>query len=149
MKKIITAAACAVLAGTVLQAQNVTDALRYSKNEYYGTARTMAMGNAFTALGGDIGSIGINPAGSAVNNYSQFAVTPGLNIQSSPADYSAYGVVGDGNPYTTTGNTQVRFVVPSIGMTLNIPTERKRGLMGVTLGITANTSRNKRIIKHS
>lgn len=140
MKKIITAAACAVLAGAVLQAQNVTDALRYSKNEYYGTARTMAMGNAFTALGGDIGSIGINPAGSAVNNYSQFAVTPGLNIQSSPADYSAYGVVGDGNPYTTTGNTQVRFVVPSIGMTLNIPTERKRGLMGVTLGITANTS---------
>ncbi len=139
MKKIITAAVCAVLAGTVIQAQNVADALRYSKNEYYGTARTMAMGNAFTALGGDIGSIGINPAGSAVNNYSQFAVTPGLNIMSSMADYSAYGQVGDGNPYTSTTNSQLRFVVPNIGMTLNIPTERKRGLTGVTIGITANT----------
>ena len=53
-------------------AQDMYDALRYSDYNYYGTARTIGMGNAVTALGGDLGSIGINPAGSAVNSYSQF-----------------------------------------------------------------------------
>ena len=45
------------------EAQTMYDALRFSENNYEGTARTMAMGNAFTALGGDLGSISINPAG--------------------------------------------------------------------------------------
>ena len=45
-------------------AQTVADALRFSDNNYYGTARSISMGNAFTALGGDLGSISLNPAGS-------------------------------------------------------------------------------------
>ena len=47
-----------------MEAQTMYDALRFSENNYEGTARTMAMGNAFTALGGDLGGITINPAGS-------------------------------------------------------------------------------------
>ena len=34
--------------------QTVGDALRFSDQNYYGTARSIAMGNAFTALGGDL-----------------------------------------------------------------------------------------------
>lgn len=52
-------------------AQTAYDALMFSENNYEGTARSVAMGNAFTALGGDLGAVTINPAGSAVANYSQ------------------------------------------------------------------------------
>ena len=47
-------------------AQNMYDAINISRNDYFGTARTVALGNAVTALGGDLGTISINPAGSAV-----------------------------------------------------------------------------------
>ena len=64
-------------------AQTAYDALLFSENNYEGTARTMAMGNAFTALGGDLGSVGINPAGSAVAGYSQITLTPSLTFSAS------------------------------------------------------------------
>ena len=51
--------------GVGANAQTMYDALRFSENNYEGTARTIAMGNAFTALGGDPGAVTINPAGSA------------------------------------------------------------------------------------
>ena len=57
-------------------AQTMYDAFNYSKSNYEGTARTVAMGNAFTALGGDIGAVSINPAGSAVARYSLVSVSP-------------------------------------------------------------------------
>lgn len=56
-------------------AQNINDVLRYSIEESQGTARFQAMGGAFGALGGDLSSLNVNPAGSSVFNYSQFTVT--------------------------------------------------------------------------
>ena len=44
-------------------AQNEVDVLRYSITQPTGSIRTMAMGGAFGALGADIASMGINPAG--------------------------------------------------------------------------------------
>ena len=67
-------------ATSAADAQGLEDAVRYSQNDYFGTARSMALGNAMTALGGDLGSIGINPAGSAVASYGQLTITPGLSI---------------------------------------------------------------------
>ena len=49
-----------------IQSQNLTDALRYSTENLNGTARFNALSAAFGALGGDISSIAINPAGSTV-----------------------------------------------------------------------------------
>ncbi|MEM1339960.1 MAG: aromatic hydrocarbon degradation protein [Bacteroidota bacterium] len=56
-------------------AQNINDVLRYSIEEPQGTARFQAMGGAFGALGGDLSSLNVNPAGSSVFNYSQFTIT--------------------------------------------------------------------------
>lgn len=56
----------ALFAITTIQAQDITDALRFSSEELSGTARFRAMGGAFGALGGDMSSITVNPAGSAV-----------------------------------------------------------------------------------
>jgi len=59
-------------------AQDITDAVRYSMDEIQGTARFRAMSGAFGALGGDMSSININPASSAVFNSSQASVSLGL-----------------------------------------------------------------------
>ncbi len=51
---------------TLSNAQNITDALRYSTEALNGTARFNAMSGAFGALGGDAAAMTINPAGSAI-----------------------------------------------------------------------------------
>ncbi len=60
---------------TFVSAQNINDVVRYSSDNLQGTARFQAMGGAFGALGGDLSSLNINPAGSAVFNFSEFTVT--------------------------------------------------------------------------
>ena len=59
----------------IVQSQEVKDALRYSQDNLNGTARFKAMGGAFGALGGDLSSLNVNPAGSAIFINNQVAVT--------------------------------------------------------------------------
>jgi len=76
MKKIF-AIAIASLAVSSIQAQDITDALRYSQTDLNGTARFRAMSGAFGALGGDFSSINVNPAGSVVFANNQVGFTLG------------------------------------------------------------------------
>ena len=114
------------------------DALNYSKSDYAGTARTVAMGNAFTALGGDLGAVTINPAGSAVARYSQVTVTPGVNISvnSATGTEASYGF--EKNLRTS----MARFTMPNFGFTINFDTHRTSGLKNWTLGFVANQTAN-------
>ena len=57
------------------QSQEINDAMRYAQDNLNGTARFRAMGGAFGALGGDLSSLNINPAGSAVFANNQVALT--------------------------------------------------------------------------
>ncbi len=59
-----------------LQAQDQVDALRYSQTFPGGTARSVAMGGAFGALGGDFASATINPAGMGLYRKSELTYTP-------------------------------------------------------------------------
>ncbi len=60
-----------------------------SKDKKYGTARYEAMSGAFGALGSDVSSISVNPAGAAVAIKSKFSVT--LNNRSTNLTTSYYG----------------------------------------------------------
>lgn len=127
------------IAAVTAQAQSVYDALLFSERNYEGTARSVAMGNAFTALGGDLGSIGINPAGSAVAKYSQISITPSLTIASN----TTHGVPPptDGSlPYFEKQfkNTATHFAIPNLGMTFNWETGRSSGLKNVSFGFIMN-----------
>ncbi|MRT94031.1 OmpP1/FadL family transporter [Ancylomarina sp. 16SWW S1-10-2] len=82
MKKYISLLFLTVFTG-VIYAQTADDALRYSQQHYTGTARSMAMGGAFGALGGDFSSIGINPAGLGVFQSSEFTFTPTMEMRKS------------------------------------------------------------------
>lgn len=68
-------------------AQNMWDAYRLSQQFNEGTARSVSMGNAVVALGGDMGALSINPAGSAVYRYNEFVVTPELTTANSNVIY--------------------------------------------------------------
>ena len=134
-KAIFLLAAC----GITLSAggQTMYNALDFSENNYYGTARTVAMGNAFTALGGDIGGLTINPAGSAVASYSQITITPSLNIAVNTAQGTAYN--GEANGFERRmRNSATRFTLPNVGVSLNFDTHRTRGLKSISVGFMAN-----------
>ena len=145
MKKILAAvflSAMALQAG----AQGWTDALNFSENDYLGTARSVGMGNAMTAVGGDLGSLTFNPAGSAVASYSQFTITPGLSIST----VTAQGSLSEGfeDKYQTRNN---RMGMPNFGAMMVYDTRNKRGLKRVSFGIVGNVTRdytNSRRLQH-
>lgn len=62
-----------------LIAQNEFDALRYSNLEFYGDARFNAMGGSFGALGANMSSLSINPAGIGVYQSSDMSFTPAFH----------------------------------------------------------------------
>jgi len=135
-KRILAAASAIAVASLTINAQNVNDALKFSVNEYEGTARTTAMGNAFTALGGDLGSIGINPAGSAVNSYSQYTLTPSVSIATTKATFSGGGETSSNNA------SQTRVTLPNIGVIMNVSTGRTYGLKSFSFGMVSNATAN-------
>ena len=76
-----------VLFNTVIHSQGISDALRYSQDNLNGTARFSAMSGAFGALGGDLSSLNVNPAGSAVFSNNQMAVTLSNNSTKNNSNY--------------------------------------------------------------
>ncbi|MCG9793350.1 OmpP1/FadL family transporter [Flavobacterium algicola] len=86
MKKIIYVF-IAGLSFASVQAQEVRDAVRYSQNNIMGTARYQAMSGAFGALGGDLSSLNVNPAGSSVFSNNQMALTFGNTTTNNASNY--------------------------------------------------------------
>ena len=119
-------------------AQTAYDAWLFSENNYEGTARSVAMGNAFTALGGDLGAVSINPAGSAVAGYSQITLTPSLTFSTNTAVGVPYE--GSTNPYfqRMMKSRQTCAGIPNVGFTFNFDTGRSSGLKSITAGFVLN-----------
>ncbi len=69
------------------QSQEIQDALRFSQDNLNGTARFRAMGGAFGALGDDLSSINVNPAGSAIFSNNQVSVTLSSFNKKNDSDY--------------------------------------------------------------
>ena len=75
MKKIVISFILVIFTMSIF-AQTIDDVLRYSKTNLSGTARYVAMGGAFGALGGDISAINTNPAAAGVFVYSEMNISP-------------------------------------------------------------------------
>lgn len=87
-------------------AQYNVDALRFSQSQPTGTARTLGLGGATTAVGGDYGSVAVNPAGLGMFQRSEFSFSPGLS--SINTDGRAFG--------TTTADSRSNLNVASLGL---------------------------------
>lgn len=137
MKKIsIIAIILLVAASLPARSQGVEDALRYSQQFYVGSARTMAMGNAFTALGGDLGATSINPASTAIYNCCEFAITGGWSWDRNEALFETT----EGSYTHSKGRTV--FTVPNISMVFSLPTGRDYGLVSYSFGFGYNKIAN-------
>ncbi|MFW5944509.1 MAG: OmpP1/FadL family transporter [Bacteroidota bacterium] len=92
MKKIIPLIVFIFAQFSIVTAQEteVSSALRNSQNIYEGSARFMSMGGAFTALGADLSSISLNPAGIGVYTGFQLEFTPSFHYQQTDTRTTGY-----------------------------------------------------------
>lgn len=132
MKRIVFAIITAVLTFTGLFAQDVNDALRYSRIFYTGTARFMSMGGAFTALGGDMSTLSQNPAGLGVFRSSEISVSPQLFHIKTSANFN--GITDD---------YLYNFNLAQIGIVSNVISGNdQNGLVSLNIGYSFNKTNN-------
>lgn len=128
--KILRTTAVALLAtATALaaNAQNAGDLLRFSQYNYsFSTARSAAMGGAFTSLGADLSTMSINPAGLGMYRGSEMGFTPSVTIGSMKTTY--------GSKVT---DNKTKFSVGNFGAALNLY-QGTGALTSYSLGIGYN-----------
>ncbi len=81
-----------------------------SQREVAGTARSMGMGGAFTSLGGDMASLGYNPAGFGMYQRNEVSATIGAGI----AHAKNY------NAYSTSDNTKFTMAINNVGASFKV-----------------------------
>ncbi len=75
----------------------------------FGTARSMAMAGAFTSLGGDLSSMGINPAGLGMYRSNEVSITPMMGFQTAKNSATDWGE-----------NSRNRFAMANLGVAFNL-----------------------------
>lgn len=93
----------------------------------FGSARSMAMAGAFTSLGGDVASMGINPAGLGMYRSNDLSFSPLMGFQSAENRAMAWGE-----------NNQSRFAVSNIGLVLNLYEDSDTNLLSMNFGFGYN-----------
>ncbi|MDR0954282.1 MAG: outer membrane protein transport protein [Rikenellaceae bacterium] len=109
----IVASAALLLTGT-LSAQQAGDILKFSNYDWSsGTARSAAMGGAFSSLGADFSSLAINPAGLGMYQASEAGITLGFNSLTSETNHYELGK-------SQTKSTKGHLGFNNAGMVLNL-----------------------------
>lgn len=102
-------------------AQSYPDALRINQSNYEGTARSQAMGSAFGALGADLTSQSINPAGLAAYRATELGLGFGVTVSNTESNY--YGFKAD--------NDKVSVPLNVLGISFNIGNTLRENATGV------------------
>ena len=119
-----------------LHAQGVDDAVNFSQTRYEGTARSMAMGAAVGAMGGDLTAVCINPAALGLYRGSEFTFTTGLQRTTTLSSY--YG--------TQDSDHRMRLSIPNIGLVMGGEVSNYRPLryLFLSFGLTRTNDHNFR-----
>lgn len=132
MKKILFLLTIALFSTSFLQAQNEEDALRYSRQFITGTARSVGMGGAMGAIGGDFTSLSINPAGIGVYRSGEFTISPSLNWNTTQSDFLGNKV----------NQTRYGMRLGNIGYVFTNKSEKETGIVSTSFGIGYNQINN-------
>ncbi|MBN1157969.1 MAG: hypothetical protein JXA61_01200, partial [Bacteroidales bacterium] len=124
MKRIVSSILAASIFA-IAHSQYVADALRYSQSYPSVTARSMAMGGAFTSLGGDFSSVYLNPAGLGLYRGSEFVVSPGL----------AYAGVKSRYYSQNNEDYKYQFMLGNLGYVGNYTSGRENGLVSASYAV--------------
>ncbi|WP_285057576.1 OmpP1/FadL family transporter [Pedobacter ginsengisoli] len=118
MKKITLSLVVTVAATVSTYAQSYApDALKFSQTNYGSTARFKGMGGAQIGVGGDMSSLGGNPAGLGLFTKSEFGLTPEFNGMTGKASFLN----------TTTDSNKDRLNLNNLGVVLYSPSLRAKG----------------------
>ena len=135
MKKIINLLLVAIVAtSSNAYAQYANDALRFSQTNYGSTARFKGMGNAQIGVGGDMSSLGGNPAGLGLFTKSEFSLTPEFNQLGANSLYLGQN----------TNTSKSKLNLNHLGLVLYSPSykmkgeDTKKGLLSTVYGIGYN-----------
>lgn len=131
MKKIVSALAI-ILCAQFAFAQDYNDVLRYSQFQYTGSARSISMGNAFGALGGDFTSASINPAGLGLYRSFEVSFSPSFGKIENDATYL-------GN---ATNDGMFDFNFNNLGLVLNFEGNPEKGVTRTVFGFGMNRLNN-------
>ncbi len=115
-----------------MAAQNMDDAIRYSRFFYQGTARFNGMSGAFTALGGDVSAIGLNPAAAGLFRTTEISLTPVVFFRDINTDWNGFG----------SDNSYSGFNLGQAGVVSSIKTGSSRGLTNLSFAYTFNRTNN-------
>jgi len=110
-------AAIVAAAGTTYAQSYTPDALKFSQTNYGSTARFKGMGGAQIGVGGDMSSLGGNPAGLGLFTKSEFSLTPEFNGMTGKADYLSQ----------RTNSSKDRLNLNNAGVVLYSPAYRVKG----------------------
>ncbi len=131
-RKILLIAAATLLLPAWMAGQNMDDALRYSRLFYQGTARFNGMSGAFTALGGDVSSIALNPAAAGVFRSTEISITPTVFFRDLSTDWNGYG----------SDNSYSGLTLGQAGVVSSFRTGSSKGLTNLNLAYTFNRTNN-------
>jgi len=133
MKKIFSIVL--VLNSLSVFAQNEIDALRYSKDGIFGTAKFTSMGGSFGALGGDFSNLHFNPAGLGLYQNSEIFISPSMHLNK----VNSY--------YTQKVETEkVDLTISNLGIIFSSPLKNKNwNRINFGIGINTLNSYNKDI----
>ena len=98
-----------------ISGQNILDVYNASTSFYQGTAKSMAMGNAMSAVGSDFSSMSINPAGLGLFRSNSFVITPSI--------YNTY--TKDNYNGTLSGDTKSKLSFNNFGIVCVEPEQNK------------------------
>lgn len=121
-------------------AQYSADAVRFAQTQNGSTARIKALGNAGTAVGGDMSSISGNPAGLGFFTKSELSITPEFNY--SQVNSSFYGtptsIAQTNNASTGNMNFNNASAVFYTRMNTAIGQNKYQGLLSLNFGVSYN-----------
>ena len=92
----------------------------------FGTARSMAMAGAFTSLGGDLSSMGINPAGLGMYRSNEISLSPMLGFVNAENSADSWGE-----------NSMSRFSMSNLGVVFNVH-EGSGSVVSINLAVGYN-----------
>ena len=128
MKRLLITGVVLMSSSLFLLAQNDGDAIRFSQYFPMGTARSVAMGSAFGALGADFSALSINPAGIGVYRKSELTFTPDIYYDKTQSTF-----------YSQKYNDfNYKFLFNNLGGVFAFNSNRDKGWVGAAIGVGYN-----------
>lgn len=120
MKEFLTKFLAVVLITNYAYSQSPDDAIKFSENTFGTTARSLASGGAFGALGGDFSVLSQNPGGLGIYRKSELSFTPAFNLRKVDTKYLG----------TTANDSRFYFNFGSVGIVGSSYSESRSGWKG-------------------